>query len=67
MQVRNLNNTSGICYSDFSMEMCKVVASYYLMKAVTDTHNDNNLIDLERSAEDTFKYWVSCMLTFHAR
>ena len=67
MQVQKLNNISGICFADFSVEMCKVVASYYLMKAVplVDS-NDSNLIDLRRAAECTFKYWVSRMLTFHA-
>ena len=64
MQVQNLHNTSGICLADFSVEMCKVVASYYLMEAVLS--NDSNLIDLERAAEGTFKYWVSRMLTFYA-
>ena len=67
MQVQNLRNTSGICLANFSVEMCKVVASYYLMKAVPIVDsNDSNLIDLKRAAEDTFKYWVSLMLTFHA-
>ena len=65
MQVQNLHNTSGICLANFSVEMCKVVASYYLMKEYVDS-NDSNLIDLERAAEGTFKYWVSRMLTFHA-
>ena len=64
MQVQNLHNTSGICLADFSVEMCKVVASYYLMKE--ELSNDSNLIDLERAAEHTSKYWVSRMLTFHA-
>ena len=67
MQVQNLHNTSGICFANFSVEMCKVVASYYLMKAVLIVDsNDSNLIDLEREAECTLKYWVSRMLTFHA-
>ena len=57
MQVQNLHNTSGICLADFSVEMCKVVASYYLMKGVLS--NDSNLVDLGRRANETFEYWVS--------
>ena len=64
MQVQNLHSTSGICFANFSVEMCKVVASYYLMTTVLS--NDSNLIDLKRAAEGTSKYWVSRMLTFHA-
>ena len=57
MQVQNLNSTSGICLANFSAEVCKVVASYYLMTIVLE--NDSNLIDLERRANETFEHWVS--------
>ena len=67
MQVQNLGNTNGICYADFSVGLCKVVASYYLMKAVTVNSNDGNLIDLERRANESFEYWVSHMLILHPR
>ena len=58
MQVQNLGSTRGICLADFSVEMCKVVASYYLLKEYVDS-NDSNLIDLGRRANETFEYWVS--------
>ena len=64
MQTQNLHTSSRICYADFSVEMCKVVASYYLMTAVNS--NDANLNDLRRTANDTFQHWVSRMLIFHA-
>ena len=57
MQVQNLNSISGNCSASFSVEMCKVVASYYLMREVIE--NDSNLIDLERRANEASEYWVS--------
>lgn len=64
MQIQNLQSSSRICFADFSLEMCKVVASYYLMTAVNG--NDTYLNDLGRRANDTFEHWVSCMLIFNA-
>ena len=57
MQVQKLNRTSGIRTANFSVEMCKVVASYYLMEKVNG--NDSNLVDLGRRTNETFEYWVS--------
>ena len=57
MQVQELKGTSGICFADFSVEMCKVVASYYLMNASINGTSNNT--DLSQVATDAFNYWVS--------
>ena len=57
MQIKKLSSTSGICLNDFSVKMCKVVASYYLMNA--SINGTSNTTDLFQVANDAFNYWVS--------
>ena len=50
--------------NNHTLELCEIVASYYLVKSltVTDDNTTSSLLrDLENTATATLKFWASVM------
>ena len=49
-------------FNDYTLQLCEIVASYYLVQSVTDDNTTSSLLrDLENTATATLKFWVSVM------
>ena len=48
-------------FNNYTLELCEIVTSYYLVKSLTDDNSSSVLRLLEKSANDTIEFWVSVM------
>ena len=49
-------------YNDYTLQLCEIVATYYLVQSVTDGNTTGSLLsDLENTATATLEFWVSVM------
>ena len=48
-------------FNKYTLELCEIVTSYYLVKSLTDDNSSSLLRSLTKSANDTVKFWVSVM------
>ena len=64
MQIENItrNLTDSEFNTNTTLQLCAVVNSYYLVKAVDTT--SGIYTDLETIANDTVQFWVSLMLLY---
>ena len=51
----------GTQFNNYTLELCEIVTSYYLVKSLTDDNSSSVLRLLEKSANDTIEFWVSVM------
>ena len=54
-----MENGSETCYGTSTVEMCKAVASYYLMNATIDDISEDTVQLGNKIATDIFHCWVS--------
>ena len=48
--------------NDYTLQLCEILASYYLVQSVTDDNTTSSLLrDLENAATATLEFWVSVM------
>ena len=50
--------------NNYTLELCKIVTSYYLVESLTDDNSSSLLSSLKKSANDTVEFWVSVMYIF---
>jgi len=55
------NDPNGTQFNNYTLELCEIVTSYYLVKSLTDDNSSSVLRLLEKSANDTIEFWVSVM------
>ena len=62
-QSNNYSSDSNITQSNnYTLELCEIVASFYLVQSVTDDNTTSSLLgDLENTATATLEFWVSVM------
>ena len=51
----------GTQLNNYTLELCEIVTSYYLVESLTDDNSSSLLRLLEKSANDTIEFWVSVM------
>ena len=64
MQTQGITpNDSNMTQSNnYTLQLCEIVAFYYLVQSVTDDNTTSSLLrDLENTATDTLKFWVSIL------
>ena len=64
MQTQDIaRNDSNITqFNNYTLQLCEIVASYYLVQSVTDDNTTGSLLsDLESTATATVKFWASTM------
>ena len=64
MQTQDIygNDSSITQFNNYTLQLCEIVASYYLVKSVTDDNTTSSLLrDLDNTATATLKFWASIM------
>ena len=48
-------------FNNYTLQLCEILATYYLVQSVTDDATSSLLRDLENTATATLKFWASIM------
>ena len=48
-------------FNNYTLELCEILATYYLVQSVTDDATSSLLRDLENTTTATLKFWASIM------
>ena len=48
-------------FNNYTLELCEILATYYLVQSVNDDNTSSLLRDLENTATATLEFWVSVM------
>ena len=48
-------------FNNYTLQLCEILATYYLVQSVTDDATSSLLSDLENTATATLEFWVSVM------
>ena len=55
------NDPNVTQFNNYTLELCEIVTSYFLVESLTDDNSSSVLRLLEKSANKTLKFWVSVM------